>query len=280
MIVTIGGRVRVRGTATAVRRVFYTRLGGTTVAADRCEVLGPAVGPGVDEQVLAARLLPPGVLHELERRSVWQGITGVPADHCLVLEPDGHAATRRWWRRVRLVAGQRCREPDWFVAPTGRSLRDGVGPHLRLPPWATSSAVQTARDLLRELAQSTPEPLSPQRAQHTAGEFIWAGAGRLRHIDQATTRWGVPYAAPCLDDAVVEATLSVRLSERADEHTGRYWQLNDNGTLILRRLLDGDTPQTCALRLVRDHPRLTEEQADTDVATLLESLRMAHLVTP
>ncbi|MGY5132038.1 lasso peptide biosynthesis PqqD family chaperone [Streptomyces nigrescens] len=65
-----------------------------------------------------------------------------------------------------------------------------------------------------------------------------------------------------------------------DEHTGRYWQLNDNGTLILRRLLDGDTPQTCALRLVRDHPRLTEEQADTDVAALLESLRMAHLVTP
>ncbi|MGY5132039.1 hypothetical protein ACWGJW_06440 [Streptomyces nigrescens] len=122
VIVTIGGRVRVRGTATAVRRVFYTRLGGTTVAADRCDVLGPAVGAGVDEQVPAARLLPPGVLHELEKRSVWQGVTGVPADHCLVLESDGHAATRRWWRRVRLVAGQRCREPDRLVAPTGRSL--------------------------------------------------------------------------------------------------------------------------------------------------------------
>jgi len=35
LIASIGGRVRVRGSASAVRRVFHAQLGGATVAASR-----------------------------------------------------------------------------------------------------------------------------------------------------------------------------------------------------------------------------------------------------
>ncbi|WP_433514555.1 lasso peptide biosynthesis PqqD family chaperone [Nonomuraea sp. CA-143628] len=65
-----------------------------------------------------------------------------------------------------------------------------------------------------------------------------------------------------------------------DEHAGRYWQLNATATLILRALLCGASPGEVAKRLTGNHPGLSVEQADRDVAHLLAALRRAGLVTP
>lgn len=63
-----------------------------------------------------------------------------------------------------------------------------------------------------------------------------------------------------------------------DERAGRYWQLNLTGAFVLRTLLDGGTPQEAA-KLLADRHAVTTERAAADVATLLERLHAAGLVT-
>ncbi len=65
-----------------------------------------------------------------------------------------------------------------------------------------------------------------------------------------------------------------------DEATGRYWQLNSTGALVLRALLDGATPQEAAYRLAERHPHLAAEQAGQDVRALLAALSGRRLVVP
>ncbi|MCG5214652.1 asparagine synthase-related protein [Streptosporangium soli] len=400
LVASVGGRVRVRGTASAVRRVFTARVGDATVAANRSDLLAEAIGPRVDERVLATRLLPSGSVHPLADASVWAGVTGVPPDHCLLIEPDGRSRTRRWWTapapalplaegstvvrraltaaigsctagggtisadlsgglgstslcflavngRARLVTAHveemdppgdggvwarraaaalpaaehltatagpvthwsagaspieepgdrmcervipaglaermiakgsrlhltgrggdelfspvpgylhdlvrsrpltalrhihaqhvRERRPlwpllrdlcertsfeRWLVATAGGlgaspatadPTSTAWGPVLSMPPWATPDAVLLARDLLGEIAGDAPRPLSPRRGQHAALRSVRTAGDRLRRLDQATSRTGLPHAAPYLDDAVIEAVLSVRVHER------------------------------------------------------------------
>ncbi|MDF5752460.1 asparagine synthase-related protein [Spongiactinospora sp. TRM90649] len=408
LIASVGGRVRIRGAASAVRRVFHARLAGATVAASRSDVLATAIGATVDERVLAARLLPRGTAYPLQELSVWRGVQGVPPDHCLILEPDGTPVLRRWWSppepalplaegaeilrdtlaaavgscakggahhgdtisadlsggldstalcflaghgparlvtlhcqgidpgnddsawarsaaaalpNARHLSVDRDEIPLWFGGlaeprhaieePSGwvrdtarmayltdrliaagshlhltgvggdelftvqpsylhdlirrhpltalahlrarrarwrrpwwpvlRALADrdthgawlarcagglsagqadgppysmAWGPSPRMPAWATPDAVRAAKSVLAEVAAGDPPPLAGHRAQHAALlRARTAGAG-LRQIDQATSRLGLPHAAPYLDDAVVEAVLSVRPHER------------------------------------------------------------------
>ncbi|MEU3753441.1 asparagine synthase-related protein [Streptomyces olivoreticuli] len=405
LIASVDGRVRVRGSASGVRRVFHALMDGATVASGRCDVLATATDAPVDEEVLVTRLLAAGAVHPVEERSTWRGVTAVPPDHCLVIEPDGRSGLRRWWTApepalplaegaealrqalsaavdsctagggtvsadlsggldstslcflaahgpARLVTthrqgadpvnsdavwAERARAalpeaehhsvgqeeaPLWFAGVHGpyppleepgawvrdtarladlarrmsmagsrlhlaghggdelfsvtpRYLHDLVrehpakapahihshrirfrqplrpllralaerttyaewlrlaveemdalptaptapsmawGPALRMPPWATPEAVRTARTLFREAVAAGPEPLAPHRAQHTAVQYARTAGAAVRRIDQATTRSGLPLAAPCLDDPVMEAALSVRLHERA-----------------------------------------------------------------
>ncbi|MBH1937425.1 lasso peptide biosynthesis PqqD family chaperone [Streptomyces sp. AV19] len=63
-----------------------------------------------------------------------------------------------------------------------------------------------------------------------------------------------------------------------DESTGRYWQLNSSGALILHALLDGATPQQTARRLGEHYPSLTAERTAADVAFFIRSLTEARLV--
>jgi Coenzyme PQQ synthesis protein D (PqqD) len=64
-----------------------------------------------------------------------------------------------------------------------------------------------------------------------------------------------------------------------DERSGRYWQLNSSGALVLRRLLDGATPEEVTKTLTTRYP-VSQEQAGSDVAALVASLRAAGLVSP
>ncbi|MER7757059.1 lasso peptide biosynthesis PqqD family chaperone [Kitasatospora sp. NPDC097643] len=63
-----------------------------------------------------------------------------------------------------------------------------------------------------------------------------------------------------------------------DEHSGRYFQLNRTGLLILRSLLDGRSPDEIATDLSDRFP-VTADQARTDITRLHDSLRAAGLVT-
>ncbi|MFE6866652.1 lasso peptide biosynthesis PqqD family chaperone [Kitasatospora sp. NPDC057692] len=63
-----------------------------------------------------------------------------------------------------------------------------------------------------------------------------------------------------------------------DERSGRYFQLNRTGLLILRSLLDGRSADEIAADLSGRFP-VTPDRARSDVDRLYESLRTAGLVT-
>ncbi|HXT46384.1 MAG TPA: lasso peptide biosynthesis PqqD family chaperone [Pseudonocardiaceae bacterium] len=63
-----------------------------------------------------------------------------------------------------------------------------------------------------------------------------------------------------------------------DERSGRYWQLNPTGTLVVRTLLAGGTPAQAISALIGEFD-VDEPQATQDVTVLLEELRSAGLVT-
>ncbi|MCH6163782.1 lasso peptide biosynthesis PqqD family chaperone [Streptomyces marispadix] len=63
-----------------------------------------------------------------------------------------------------------------------------------------------------------------------------------------------------------------------DQRTGRYWQLNDTASLVLRGLLDGATTEEVAARLAARHPEASGRSAD-DVASLVRGLEEARLTT-
>ncbi|WJV44470.1 asparagine synthase-related protein [Streptomyces flavofungini] len=98
LVAAAGNATRVQGSVTGLRQVFHARLdGGIPVAADRADALAALTGAGIDEHALALRVVCGGMLPPpLSDRSAWTGVSTVPHDHCLVLEPD-RARERRWW---------------------------------------------------------------------------------------------------------------------------------------------------------------------------------------
>jgi asparagine synthase (glutamine-hydrolysing) len=97
LVASVAGRVRVQGTVTGVRRLFHARVGGTTVAADRADVLASLLDAGLDARWLAVHLVEPPILYPLAGRPVWQGVAVLPGDHYLVLDCDGQHRSVCWW---------------------------------------------------------------------------------------------------------------------------------------------------------------------------------------
>ncbi|GAB3001950.1 lasso peptide biosynthesis PqqD family chaperone [Saccharothrix stipae] len=64
-----------------------------------------------------------------------------------------------------------------------------------------------------------------------------------------------------------------------DERTGHYWQLNPTAAEVVRLLMAGRTPAE-VVRALTEQFDVAEPQARQDVATLLDGLRAAGLVTP
>lgn len=62
-----------------------------------------------------------------------------------------------------------------------------------------------------------------------------------------------------------------------DQRSGRYWQLNGSGSLILSTLLGGGTTEQAAEAVVARYP-VDAERALADVRSLVDSLRTAKLV--
>lgn len=63
-----------------------------------------------------------------------------------------------------------------------------------------------------------------------------------------------------------------------DERSGRYWQFNPTGGLVLRLLLEGASARRVAQTLADRHA-VSIEQAAADVAALLQRLHTAGLVS-
>lgn len=97
LLASAGGRVRVQGTASGLRRVYTCRVNGTPVAGDRALVLADLTGAAMNPARLATRLLfahPPWPLNWLP---VWEGLDAVLPGHHVVLDGRDISYTR-WWR--------------------------------------------------------------------------------------------------------------------------------------------------------------------------------------
>lgn len=64
-----------------------------------------------------------------------------------------------------------------------------------------------------------------------------------------------------------------------DTRTGRYWQLNTTGALMLQALLDGASVRQASRLLAEQYRQVSPDQAGRDLDGLLEQLRDAGLVT-
>ncbi|MFJ9848635.1 lasso peptide isopeptide bond-forming cyclase [Streptomyces sp. NPDC101150] len=115
VVASVDGQLRVQGSLTGLRRVFHARRNGTTVAADRADVLAAMTGAGIDERALAVRLACGGLVPSpLSDLPLWNGISPLAPDHCLVWDRES-ARDVRWWQppaaELPLAAGaQKVRE--------------------------------------------------------------------------------------------------------------------------------------------------------------------------
>lgn len=114
------GRVRVRGTASGLRRVFQTVVDGVVVASDRADVLAGLIGASPDRLGLALRLLLPGAPWPLAWRSVWSGVSAVPPGHRADLSSGRQ---ERWWTPPA---------PELSMADAARVLRSALADSVRI----------------------------------------------------------------------------------------------------------------------------------------------------
>ncbi len=113
-----------------------------------------------------------------------------PYQRWLAARADELSGERRWDAEV-----------DWEV----------VG---KMPPWATPEAIDAARRLLRAAAATSPEPLAGLPVQHEMIRLTQVNGTMIRRAGRVGRRFGVSFQAPFLDDRVLEAALSIRLTDR------------------------------------------------------------------
>jgi hypothetical protein len=63
------------------------------------------------------------------------------------------------------------------------------------------------------------------------------------------------------------------------QRTGRYWTMNDTGTLVLRLLLRGSTVPEATAQVRASYPEADPDGVERDTRALLDQLRTAGLVT-
>ncbi|MEV0125834.1 asparagine synthase-related protein [Streptomyces sp. NPDC050703] len=98
VIATIGtDGVRIQGTASGVRQVFYTRYHDGWWVSDRARTLAEMTGAPLDHAALALRLLEP-MPHPLGQRALWETIHTLPSDSWLHLDTRGQQRVCRWWQ--------------------------------------------------------------------------------------------------------------------------------------------------------------------------------------
>ncbi|MFI0484439.1 asparagine synthase-related protein [Actinomadura sp. 9N215] len=97
LIATVGGRVRVQGTASGLRRVYHATADGVPVAGDRATVLAGLAAAVVDPARIAVRLIFSSPPWPLVWDSVWDGVHTVLPGHCLLMNGRSALREERWW---------------------------------------------------------------------------------------------------------------------------------------------------------------------------------------
>ncbi|MGH3802881.1 MAG: asparagine synthase, partial [Pseudonocardiaceae bacterium] len=97
LIASVKGQVRVQGSVSALRQVFYARVPGLTVAADNAQVLVSLAGATIDDRLIAPRLAYPQLPYPLDGQCLWRGVRNLSSDCCLILDDEGGDHILQWW---------------------------------------------------------------------------------------------------------------------------------------------------------------------------------------
>ncbi len=223
LIAALDGRLRVQGSASGRRLVFYTSVHGVTVAADRADLLAELTGAELDERQVAVRLLWP-VPHPLLDTPMWRGVAAVPAEEYLVIDRDGHGVRRsRWWappEPVRTLAGSAPLLREALTAAVDARTRAGgtVSCDLSGGLDSTSVCFLAARSGARIVASTWP---GRDRADD---DLVWArrAAAHLPDVDHVV--WSAEESPLVyegllgIDDRVDEPTIGVMDRARMLSH--------------------------------------------------------------
>lgn len=118
LVASIGGRVRAQGTVSTACQLFYGRVDGVTVAADRPQTIASMTGAGIDEELLALQLLTPfGPPWPLNMTSVWRGVRTLLPGHYVDIHTDGSERTTRYWTPP---------DPELPLEPGAAALREAL----------------------------------------------------------------------------------------------------------------------------------------------------------
>lgn len=164
LIASVAGKVRVQGTVTGLRRVFFAEINGVTVASDRADVLAFLLDSGMDERRLAVHLLVPHVLHPLSDQPVWRGVSFLPSDRFLLLDESGRARQIRWWTppepELPLAQGaQRLRAALTAAVDARTGGRDLVGCDLSGLDSTSVCSLAARRSKVVACTAASPDPL-------------------------------------------------------------------------------------------------------------------------
>ncbi|MBT2409923.1 asparagine synthase [Streptomyces sp. ISL-12] len=174
------------------------------------EVSVHLTGHGGDELFHPA----PSFFHALARRAPLRSLTELRVARSMYRWPLG-ALVRNLLRDPSY--GQWLHAASRSLTTPIRGPREpltGWGHHPRLPFWVTAPAADVCRRLLRDAAERGAEPHSPDPAQHEVVQAVRRCGTSVRLTDRLTSRSGVSYHAPYLDDQVLEAALTLRLTDR------------------------------------------------------------------
>ena len=130
LVASLDGTVRAQGSLGGVRRVFYVRIAGVAIVGGRADVLATLAGAGMDEQVLAVRVVCGAQLPSpVGERTFWQGVRALPPDYYLRLDPCGTIGEQRWWcppePQLSLRAGAAAVHQALAAAVAARRPTDG-----------------------------------------------------------------------------------------------------------------------------------------------------------
>ena len=196
------------------------------------------IGHGGDQVMQAA----PNHLHTLLRRHPRQALRHARGWRALHRWPAADTVralldARPYHRWLASLANR-------LTAPTAMtSAPDGWGGELRLPPWASTQAVEAMTSLLQENAKGT-DPLAPTRGQHARLHNAQAAGRIARQLEHSTTLAGLPASSPFCDDRVINTCLAVRAQE-----THTPWEYKP----LLVAAMRGLVPDSVLTRTTKDN---------------------------
>lgn len=165
-----------------------------------------------------------------------------------------------WYRQARgLTSGpppRRSPDMDWsFPLQAGR--------------WATSSAVDIARAVLRSIGDEA-QPLAADRGQHAALSVLRMTAPGYRQLAGVFAAGGISLQLPYLDDRVIEAALAVRPEERATP-----WRYKPSLVEAMRDILPESIAKRASKGEFSEDTRIGLKQYRSDILNFMADSMLA-----